>query len=337
MRYKNNIAKDGGRYHVRKMVCGRIVQRTFPTRRSAVMYLEHVVLEAAGVHLADLPRTLTEALDEYVARRVLLGRSAATLEYYATHRKAIEAAFGGVHLDRISQRTLEDYIAARRQEVGNGTVNKELMLLRSVYRHHDMKPPWRIELLTHTPKRRRVHPPEVVRAIWPRLSRPTQCAVGLCLFAAFRAAEVQRATAAWVHGNEIDCEIEKSGGDQNRTWLVGTLRDILPKRGKLVTKRKPQIEWELLSLSRELGIDPPYRGPGAFRHHCSTYAIDLGYPRDHVKLVLGHRFGDVTDRYLHSQQIEKKRRTLEAVESLVIRSLQIDYTQRRELTLVDSA
>ena len=68
-----------------------------------------------------------------------------------------------------------------------------------------------------------------------------------------------------------------------------------------------------------MGIDPTYKGPGAFRGHCSTYATDLGFSRDDVKLVIGHQYGDATDRYIHSQQIEKKKKVLEAVEKLVLK------------------
>jgi hypothetical protein len=314
MNYKNNIAADGGRYHVRKSIGGHIYKRTFPTKRSALMYIEHLVLEAAGVYLTEITPTLTEAIDAYVRELTILNRSHHTLNYYALRRKPLEKILGDVSLDQITQPRINEYVEARQAEVGNGTINKEIVTLRTIFTAAQITPRWRLKSLSHRPKRKRVQPPGDVRKLWHALTQPVQCAVGLCLFAGFRAEEVWRAHASWIHGDEIDCEMEKSGGDTNRTWLVGTLRDILPARGKLVTKSESAIRYELERESAKLDITPPYMGPGAFRGHCSTYAADLGFPRDEIKLVLGHQFGDVTDRYIHSQQIEKKRKLLEAVE-----------------------
>jgi hypothetical protein len=317
LHYRNNIAHDRGRYYVRKMIGGRVVQRAFPTKRAATMFVEHLVLEAAGVYLAEFVPTLTEATDEYVRELKRLDRSPHTVAYYGLRRKPLDAALGATPLDRITQAAINEYVEARQTEVGNGTINKEITALKTIFTAAGINQRWRLKKLSHRPKRKRVHPPAVVRGLWDRLSTPTRCAVGLCLFAGFRAEEVLRAHASWVHGEEIDCEMEKSGGDTNRTWLVKTMRDILPKRGNLVTVSKNVIRHELEDLSIELKIDPPYRGPGSFRGHCSTYAADLGFARDEIKLVLGHQFGDVTDRYIHSQQIAKKRKLLEAVEKHV--------------------
>jgi integrase len=314
MNYKNNIAHDGGRYHVRKKLNGKIIKRAFPTKRSAMMFLEYIVLDAAGVLLDGPPLTLSEAIDEYIAECERIGRSANTLHYYRAKRMALDAEFGNRLIGKILQRHIDAFIDQRRTEVCNGTVNKEVAFLKTIYHHCDVRPLWRAKPLSHRVKRKRVHPPSDVAGLWHTLTSPARCAVGLCLLTGMRAEEVWRADASWVHGDEIDTEIEKSGGETNRTWLVKTLRDILPKRGPLVTVAQGVIRHEIKRNSKMLKIDPPFGGPGVFRHHCATYATDLGIPRDHVKLVLGHQFGDVTDRYLHSQEIEKKRQVLEAVE-----------------------
>ncbi len=318
LRYKNSIAKHNGAYHVRKMVCGKLHKRTFQTKRGAQMYIDALVLDAAGVYLDGITPTLTEAIDAYVRELKMLKRSHHTLGYYALRRKPLEKILGDVSLDQIRQRHVNEYVKARQAEVGNGTINKEIVTLRTIYTAAQITPRWRLKSLSHRARRKRVQPPADVRKLWHALSSPAQCAVGLCLFAGFRAEEVWRAHVSWVHGDEIDCEMEKSGGETNRTWLVETMRDILPARGKLVTKSEAAIRYELEKASTEFGITPTYKGPGAFRGHCSTYAADLGFPRDEIKLVLGHQFGDVTDRYIHSQQIEKKRKLLEAVERHVL-------------------
>jgi integrase len=325
LRYSKNIAHDKvtGRYHVLKKIGGRQIKRAFPTRRAAIAFLEHLSLRAAGVAGAEIEPTVEEAFGQYEAELKRLGRSRHTIRYYQLRRKPLTIVLGKYQLSRVTQAMVNDYIDMRSHEVGNGTINKELTALRTIYTAANIAPAWRLKALTHRPKRKRVHQVETVQKLWSRLSRPTRCAVGLCLFAGFRAEEVWRAEASWVHGDEIDCEIEKSGGETNRTWLVKTLRDILPKTGKLVRKSESAIRYELEAASKALGIIPPYLGPGAFRGHCSTYATELGYSREECKLVLGHQFGDVTDRYIHSQQIEKKKKVLEAVEKYVLGSHQV--------------
>ncbi len=78
---------------------------------------------------------------------------------------------------------------------------------------------------------------------------------------------------------------------------------------------------DLRKASEALGIDPPYSGPGAFRHHCSTWAVDEGCDRAQVREVLSHSLGTVTDRYVHSQAITIKRRVLEKVEGVFLKAL----------------
>lgn len=323
--YKKNLAHDKvtGRWHVLKKINGRQIKRSFRSKRSAVMFIDDLEVKAAGVNLAGIVPTVEEAFLEYEAELQRLGRSEHTVRFYQVRRKQLVAILGKYLLTSVTQQMVNNYIDRRAAEVGNGTINKEITALRTVYTAANIPPAWRVKALTHRPKRKRVHPVDTVRRVWEELSTEARCAVGLCLLAGFRAEEVFRAEASWVHGNEIDCEIEKSGGETNRTWLVETLRDILPKKGKLITKSQSAIRYEIEAVSKRLKIVPPYLGPGAFRGHCSTYATDLGFSREECKLVLGHQFGDVTDRYIHSQQIEKKRKLLEAVEKYVFGSHQV--------------
>jgi integrase len=319
MMYHSNIEYDRrrGRYRVRKMVNGRIHKGTFPTKRAAILFLEKIVLEGRGIHMAPMPE-LTDAIEAHVEDCRLAGRSESTLRYYEMKRVPLERELAGP-LNHINQGHIDAYVKARRDDgVTNGTINKEIAFLRAVYKFHETDPPWRLRALSHRSKRKRVLPPEVVREILQNVPEPVLCAVGLCLFAGMRAEEVWRADASWVHGDEIDVAMHKSGGDTNRTWLVETLRNVLPKKGPLVARHKWSVTYEMTKVSEKLDIEPRLYGPGIFRHCCATYATELGFPRDNIKLVLGHQFGDVTDRYLHSQQIAKKRAILEAVERYIL-------------------
>jgi integrase len=161
-----------------------------------------------------------------------------------------------------------------------------------------------------------VHPPATVRALWRVLDDESKVAVGLGLLAGLRASETFAADASWVHGDELHVPVRKTG-EWNRTWLVETLRDILPATGPLVTASRNQVGHRLRKAAAKIGIDPPNIGPGAFRHHCASYAADAGYSTEQIRLVLSHQTGTMTDRYIHSQSIKTKREILTTVERVV--------------------
>jgi integrase len=304
------------------MIHGRIHKGTFPTRRAAILFLEKIALEGRGIYSGTTPE-LAEAIDAYIEECRQAGRSNNTLRYYEAKRRNLEHVLGG-SLNRITQHDIDSYIRIRqRAGISNGTVNKELHFLKSVYTFAQVDPPWRHRALSHRSKRKRVYPPEVVRELLQRLPESSLRAVSLCLFVGMRAEEVWRADTSWIHDNEIEVAMQKSGGDTNRTWLVESVRKLLPADGKLIEGPWHATAHEIRRTSAELGFAPPIYGPGIFRHHCSTYGIELGFPRDQVKLVLGHQFGDVTDRYIHSQQITKKREVLEAVEGYVLGTVDV--------------
>ena len=320
--WKNNLARDAvtGRYHVRVMIGGRVIQRAFPTRRAAVAALEHYSLQAAGIPTETVAPTLAEALEVYVERLALLQRSEATEDYYRRRMKPLIVALGELRLDRLDQRRLEEYVGERSQEVGAGTVNKELHALVTICRHHGLTPAWRLPSLSHHPRSRMVQAPAVVALLWRELSPPARAAVGLCLLAGMRASEATAAEASWVHGEELWVPVRKTGG-WNRTALVATLAAARPRERKLVTVDDAPLRYELEKVSKRHGITPPYRGPGAFRHHCATWAVDAGCTRDQVREVLSHQGGTVTDRYVHSQAVAIKRRVLETVEGVLLEAL----------------
>jgi integrase len=315
--YKRGLEHADGVYRVRKIVNGRVRKGTFPTRRAALLFIERLSLERVGLALGGALPTLSEGIDSYLRECRLANRSDLTIRYYEIKRVALERGLGDLPIHRIGQAEIDRYTEARLIEVSGGTINKELAFLRSVYKHLEIPLQWRYRALSHHPGRRRVYTVNLVRELLQGLSGPSACAVGLCLLAGIRAAEAWRAEASWVRGEHLDVYVRKNGGDVNTTYLVPTLRAMLPASGKLVRKHEAAVRYEIEQVSKRVGFNPPVKGPGAFRHACATYASELGCSRDDIKLVLGHRYGDVTDRYLHSQQVERKRAVLERVEGYV--------------------
>jgi integrase len=298
------------------MTNGRVTQRQFPTRRAAVLFLEHLALTRAGVPYSSPAPMLSEAADAYQQRLHRLERSDATVRYYEGRIQAIIDVIGDAPLDRITQRDIDYFVTQRRKYAAATTVNKELSALHTIYKHAGVAPEWNGEPLSAQPGRRVVRPPDVVRKLWAELTGPAKVAVALCLFAGLRRSEAFAADASWVQGSELRVVVRKTA-EHNRTHLVKTLRAILPKRGRLVAATEGQVCRAIATASKRAGIKPPYTGPGVFRHHCASYAADAGYSPEQIRLVLAHQTGTVTDRYIHSQSIKLKRKILEAVEKTV--------------------
>lgn len=320
--FRNNLARDPetGRYHARIKVHGRPHQRSFSSKRAALLWLEALELRRAGVELEGEPTpTLAEARDAYVERLKLLNRSDATQDYYHRHVHHLLKALGkATELDEVTQRAVEAYVAARKTQVSAGTVNKELRALVTIYRHAGVEPRWSLPALSHHPRRRRVHSPAQLRTLWDTLSPPARVPLGLCLLAGLRASEAMAAVPAWrVGDDELEVRVRKTEG-WNRTWLCPTLREALAAAPLPVAVDLNALQRELVAGSRTAGITPPLTGPGAGRHHCATWAVDAGCTRDQVREVLSHASGSVTDRYVHSHAIATKRRVLEAVERVFL-------------------
>jgi len=266
-----------------------------------------------GAPMTRLVPTFYQAWHGFMGNLELLERSPATLKFYKFKGKPLLKIFGKKLLNQITQRDVDMYIAQRKDVVGAGSINKELVALKTVFNYAEVAPQWKLTKLSHQSKPKFVHPPETVAKLWHELTRPTQIAMGLCLLAGLRAEDTKRADASMVKDRVLALPRTKTGAFT--TWLVDTLVDILPKSGKLVTKTDVAVRYELEKTSKALGIDPPILGPGVFRHHCATYAADNGAWSDSdIKAVLGHGKGDVTTRYRRSDQIPLKREILECVE-----------------------
>jgi len=305
------------------MIKGRVYHRSFRTETTAKKYYDHLELLAAGVvETEDETVTLHDAAKRYLESRRQRARSSDTIAYYAKHFRQLEAILdGSTPLCKISDRDLLVYAEDRANDAGPATINKEVADLLRLCKAEKVQPPhW--EPMSAQVKARWVRPPEEVARLWVLLEGPTQVAVGLCLFAGMRASEAMAATVSWCQWRlrELRIPVRKTG-TLNRTALVDTLAELLPREGRLVQASENQVCHALRQASAKAGIEPEYSGPGAFRHHCATWAHELGYTSDQVALVLAHRQQGVTARYLHAQAVSLKREILEAVEQRFLSAL----------------
>lgn len=356
--YRDGLAWDADvlAWRCRRQVRGRIHKASFRARSGAhaqvaaakvraLDWLGMMDRLAAGLPVESAAPTLTEAWASYLRRLQVLERSELTATYYARMRAALEGGLGAqTPLGLIDQVDVEGYVATRRRPgvdddgrprrgVGPGTVTKELRALETVYRHVKVRPKWSLPPLSHHPKERQVRTPAEVARLWLELEPEVLPAVGLCLLAGLRASEAYAATSEWLRREEGELlvRLRKTGG-WNRTALVGMLAEVLPGEGPLVTLGEGQVRAALARGCRRAGLSPAYAGVGAFRHHCGTWAHELGHSREEVGLVLGHSRPGATGRYLHSQAVVAKRRVLEAVEELF--KAAVDEARRARLRAV---
>jgi integrase len=345
LKFKNNMCKDPatGLWHIHKKIHGHTTQRAFPTKRAATLFLEHLVLEAAGVQIVGPAPTLAEARDAYIANRTLLGRSPRTIDMYHQKTAALIKGLGDKRLDRIDQRAIESYVLARQDEVCNGTINKELGTLRTFHTHSKVSPKWELEKLSHDPAEKQVYSPDVIRRLWSELSDELRLAVGLCLFTGMRGEEAYKAEHSWVDGDELRIPRDATKvGPGGKTYLVPTLRELIPAgrplREKLITLTENQIRdalyhacrtIDLMVLNKKDELVPAIKGVGLFRHHCVTYADENGWSEQDTQQVTRHTTGSQTGRYRHSHSILLKKRMLLDVEAHV-------FPERRATTAADT-
>ena len=126
--FRNNIARhpESGKYVVRKMVRGHVVQRSFPTRRAALLFLEALSLEAVGLRIEHHGTTIREAERAYQSRLAELGRGDYTQEYYRAKITRVAEVIGWNYpVESLDQVEIDRYVAARKAAVGPGSIIKE--------------------------------------------------------------------------------------------------------------------------------------------------------------------------------------------------------------------
>jgi len=323
LKFKRGLAHDPvtGMWHVRQTVDGHTLQKAFYSKLAANRWRDHRALTAVGVPDDDATApTLAEARDAYLDRLALLNRRDTTAQYYRAKLTTLVAGLGDRRLDRITQRHIEAYVAARTAAgQSGGTVNKELGALITLYKHTGVRQRWHLPALSHTPAERIVYNPDRIRALWDALDPETRLAVGLCLFLGLRAEEAYKVTRGMVDGDELrlPSDITKTSSG-NRTWICPTLAALIPDGPAdrpLITLTRGQIRHRLEPASAAAGCDPAITGIGHMRHHCTTWADECGWTEREIQQVTRHTTGSVTKRYTHSHSIRLKKRILSDVES----------------------
>jgi len=335
VKYRNRIGRDvlpSGKavYRGKTVVRGQPRKFTHKKRVLVEQWLEERDRERAGLPASGRTRrfVLRQAFDGYLGELRKYRRPTTTVQYYANKFTQLREGLGeDGFLDWLGQTEIDAYISQRLDQVGVGTVLKELRALATVTRWLKLRSTWEIPRMlaeSHKPKRRRIPTAAAAARLWLRLEPPARAAMGLCLLAGWRAQEALRATAAWCDWRARELYLPEEGTKEhepNRTAMVATLAKILPRKGRLVAATKGQITAQFKRASVRAGIEPTIQGPGIFRHCAATWLAELGFGRDDRQLILSHAHGDVTERYTHSQLVGRKREMLRKLEAYFLKAV----------------
>ena len=335
MKYHGRIGREtlsSGKavYRARTVVRGKVRKYSHKTRVLVEQWLEERDRERAGLPASGRTRRyqLRQAFDGYLAELRRYKRPATTVQYYENKFTQLREGLGeDGFLDWLGQAEIDGFIAQRLEQVGIGTVLKELRALATVTRWLKVRTEWEIPRMlaeSHKPKRRRIPCVAAAARLWLRLEPAARAAMGLCLLAGWRAQEALRATAAWCDWRARELYLPEEGTKErepNRMAMVATLAKVLPRKGRLVAATKGQVTAQFKRASRGAGVEPAVQGPGIFRHCCGTWLAELGYGRDDRQLILSHAHGDVTERYTHSQLVGRKREMLRKLEAYFLKAV----------------
>jgi integrase len=321
------------RWHARKMIGGRVIQRSFPTKRGAQMFLEALVVDAIaaayGLEIAEAPKTLEDVFDEYIAERRLYGRSEETIHSYQWASVGLYKHLGKSSSPILTRARVNEYVRRRQLDgASNKAITRELKLLRTVVRHviGESALTWQLPALATKAPARVLPPDEEIRAVWNAIDREdVRTAIMLGVLTGMRAGDVLRAGPGWREGDLLAVPMQKRRGIVNVLPLVPTLAARLDAivSDKYVCCSQAAIKMVLQRLTRPRGEDKPptvatvqpWHGLGHMRHICATWAAQAGHDEESVGLVLGHAGRSVARRhYITDEGVEVKRKVLKSVE-----------------------
>jgi len=322
LQFKNNVAYDKvtKRWHVRKMILGRVVQRGFVTKRSAMMFLDGLVLDAAanayGLRLDDSPQTLADAFEEYISDRQLFGRTDKTIYDYETKGKAIFKHLGESHPVTLRKKDVIHYVKERQTDgAGNRRILNELKLLRTVLKHTvgEAVLTWQLPDLSLEVIDKSIPTDNEIKEMYFATERAdVRTAISLAVLTGIRAGDVFRACDEWREGDVLAVPMAKRRGIINRIPIVETLAEHLDSAtgDTYVGSTKNAVK---MALQR--ATNGKWSGVGHLRHVCSTWAAQGGFDDDDIDLLLGHAGRTVARRhYIADEGVERKRTALASVE-----------------------
>lgn len=273
--------------------------------------------------------TLDEAFGRYWLEHAHRLPSAGDTDYQS--RTLLSRLGRGHALDRLADNDIALYVARRRGEVSDASVNRELGLLRRVLRMADhrwgwavSRPNWKAHWLIEPEPRRRYLTADEAQRLLDATAPHLRPAIELSLLTGVRLSNC--ITLDWsqidMRGREIVFRLKsrKPGGKTLILPMSAPLFLLLANmgtknEGRVFTyKGRPVKTWKTAwkAALRRAGISD-FRWHD-LRHTAASWMVQSGVELDVVRKVLGHDSIETTMRYAHRES-SAERAAMEAVGS----------------------
>lgn len=316
----------------------REVVKNAQNRAQAVMHLQEKVTEAFNQvhcsHKERKPITFTELGDVYLQNYAKVNKKSWKEDMYRIEAN-LKPFFGGMNLDEITPLLIENYRAERlKTRVTKSTVNRETTIMKRMFNLAidwnltDENPVAKVRLFSEkdTMKERILTEEEEVRLL-AASSDYLKSILIVALNTGMRRGEILNLRWSQVDLNKRFIKAENTKSGKNRiipindylhpklmklNELNGKSEYVFPnpKTGRPFTEVKKSFK----NACRKVGIDDLRFHD--LRHSFASRLVESGADLITVRDLLGHFSVRVTQRYVHSNQKQKK----EAVQLLVKRA-----------------
>ena len=297
---RNKRRLEDGRWQVRKMVMGKVIERIVASEDEADKLIMDLRREAVGVPAPPPVKTLASIVAEYQRKLASEDAPGDTTDYYERIAKHLQQHLGPNAPPPRTQREIVSYVERRKASGGQGvSILKELSALKTFMRYSGLQVEWQLPKMRV--KHRETYCPTdaEIATTYLSLQRPdAERAFLLALLAGMRTYEVLR--ARW-EDVDLDRRIlkiraEKTDRD-NFVYVSDPLFNALKGGGTGTVIPLSKSALRDIMVRRTAGMARPWSGIKYLRHATSTWALEAGYSELAVDGILSHARGGITKRH----------------------------------------
>ncbi|MCD4747829.1 MAG: hypothetical protein K8R59_00530 [Thermoanaerobaculales bacterium] len=340
MKYTNGIGKaPNGKWRVsRRSIGGKIIRGTFLTQADARMFRDTIdrqrLRARVGPVLAnDAPKSLEEAMDEYISDAEARGLAAVSVRSLEAARKTILKHIDGNHGVVLDRHDIIDFVRNRRNDgAGSFTITRNLQVLHTMIKHTAGQAAltWGVpRLIDSDEAAAKPIPPDtdVVTVYHLVAHRPeVQRAMLIALLTSLRPGDVFRLDSSDIVEDVIVAGMQKRRGQPIAIPIVPTLSTALDGiKGPLTASHsitKMVLQRATTKAVAAKQIESIWYGVQNLRRIAATWASLAGFDHTDVDILLGHEAWSLARKsYIRRRRniladpyIELRRKMLESVE-----------------------
>ena len=297
-----SIWQTNGRFHVGIMVAGKRIHRSLPagTSKSDAKLIESELRSALGRRMVQIPGDppLTSIMELYLDHASRL-RSAKTATYHALRagpwclgRKASQA-------ETVALKMIADLHGA----YAPATINRSLGAMKTALTiawQKGLTPidyGQRIKRLPENNARHTYLSIDQVKSLGDACSEQVRAAIWIALLTGCRRGEILKLTPADIDGTRLRIQ-------------SGNTKMLKERTCPIVPALRPWLEYIPLQINFE-GLKSGFRRGREkaglavnfhdLRHSCASLLINMGFPLEVIRDILGHTSVKTTERYAHLQ------------------------------------